>query len=679
MSSRLVDVPTAEADARARRQEQLRRARASYDSRTARSNHGGKNRVKQRDKEFIGWDGEGPKDAGYALFGNSSGDEICHPFLSTRECLDLVLYREQCNPDSIHVWYGSNYDVSMILKDVSWKQFSALKHWNRTVWHEYELQHIPGKWFEVKAFGVTAKLFDICSFFGGTYVSALEAMKIGTPEEIEILVREKARRSEFVYAEIDEIRRYWQLELRLMPELCNKLRNCFLDAGFDVRSWHGPGALANMAMRKHEVFKAKAISPREVKDAAQRAFAAGRFELFRGGHIQRKIYNPDIHSAYPYFATMLPNLAKGSWRRGKSYEPGKFAVYHIRYKTRAQRMFPFPLFHRVSGGEVIWDNNVDGWYWSPEAELVKDDPAATFTESYVFDEDNPSDRPFAWIAEYFKIRQEYQSAGSVMQLTFKLIINAIYGQLAQRAGWDKKKRTAPPSHQLEWAGYITSACRAAVWKAARTCGDGLISIDTDGLYSMTPSDVPTGDDLGQWEMKEYDSGIFWQSGVYALRKNLGYDDNLGYGWVKGRTRGIPKGRYEPQDLVTALARGEDLTLTRKVFTGYGLALNGQRDRLNTWSTEPVELVFGGAGKRYHNKVQCSGRCRNGVHEFIPRPIRWNPADSVVSVPHSLPWDVTDGVADSRKRLTGDYTMFDANHLDYDEQWVTQYLEGEIIT
>jgi hypothetical protein len=678
MPERLITVPTAVVERHAKRQEQQRRSRAAYNRRNGITSHD-PHRPKQRDKEFIGWDGEGPRDAGYALFGSSAGDEICHPYLSTKECLDTILDRESANPNAIHVWYGSNYDVSNILKDVSWKQYSALKHWNKTVWHDYQLEHIPGKWFTVKRDGVTAKLFDICSFFGGTYVNALLDLGIGTADEIALLTSEKARRSEFLYSEIDEIRNYWRLELRLMPELCYKLRDAFLDAGFDVRSWHGPGALANMAMRKHGVFECKADTPKEVRYAAKCAFAGGRFEMFRGGWIRRRIYNYDIHSAYPYFATMLPNLAKGQWRIGRDYEPGKFAVYHIRYKTAHDPMRPYPLFHRLEGGDVVWDSNVNGWYWGPEAELVASDPDATFIESYVFDEDNPNDRPFAWLADYYNKRREYKDAGSVIQLTFKLIINAIYGQLAQRAGWDRKKRLAPRSHQLEWAGYITSACRAAVYRAAISCGEKLVSIDTDGIYAFGPatSDLDIGSDLGQWELEEFDSGIFWQSGIYTLREDLGYPADLGYGWVKGKTRGIPKGRYGPQDLIDALGRGEALQLTRNVFTGYGLALNGQRDRLNTWSTEPVAIVFGGEGKRYHNDVMWCGRknhCADGIHEFIPRPHRWHPEDTVVSQPHYLPWEEVDRVTDSRKRLIDDLTYFDANHLDDDEIWVSDYLE-----
>jgi hypothetical protein len=644
-----------------------RERKRRYEQRTQRVKRGQHSRgIPNSERPFIMWDGEGPQDAGYALFGSSAGDEICHPYLSTVECLELVLAREEACPEAIHIWFGSNYDVSMILKDLPWQALNALKRFNRAMWKEYDLQHIPHKWLLIKSRGLVVKLFDIQQFFGGSYVKALLDMKVGTEDEIAYLTSEKARRAEFLFSEIEEIADYWRTELRLGVELANKLRSTFLDSGFDVQSWHGPGSLANIAMRRHGVFDAMAETPPDVRAAARFAFAGGRFEMPRGGYIKGRVYNADIHSAYPHFARSLPNLTKGNWRRGRNYEAGKFAVYYIRYRARDRSpLTVHPLFQRISGGEVVWPSSCEGWYWGPEAGLVSNTNEAEFLDAWIFDEDDPSDRPFTWLEEYYARRQKLKDIGSILEFTFKLIINAVYGQLAQRSGWDRKHRTAPKSHQLEWAGYITSSCRAAVYKAAKGCGDKLISIDTDGIYAMAPiGSINVGDNLGEWELTEYDSGIFWQSGIYSL--------NTGGAWVKGRTRGIPKGKYTAEEIIVALETNQPLKLMKKTFVGYGLALNGQRDKLNTWEVTPHEIVFGGQGKRYHNPLWCRAHCRDGVHEFIPRPVRFTPAASTMSEPHYLPWLTADPIVESKKRLIGDEALYDSNGLDEDEEWVRNY-------
>lgn len=612
-----------------------------------------KDRIPNSERPFIFWDGEGPRDAGYALFGSSAGDEICHPFLSTTECLDLLLSSARTNPDAIHISFGFNYDASMILADLPWRCLQALRKFGATYWHDYEIEHIPHKWFKVRKGGVSVQVFDIRSFFAGSYVSALLDMGIGGAD-VEAIAADKKRRSVFAWADIDSIRRYWLLELKYGPILAERLRAAFLGAGYDLRSWHGPGALARMAIRRHNVYDAMAESPLAVKIAARYAFAGGRFEMFRGGYIQERIYNADLRSAYPAYARCLPNLARGSWRRGTNYEHNKFGVYHIRYASQdTDPLAIHPLFYRNDAGIVSWPQRCEGWYWGPEAELVADNPDATFLEAWIFDEDDNADRPFRWIEEYYERRAILKKLGNPLQLTFKLIINSVYGQLAQRTGWDKKNKLPPKTHQLEWAGYITSACRAAVYRAAKTVGSKLVSIDTDGIYALAPIGVVPGPRLGEWELEEYDEGIFWQSGIYALKQDGE--------WKKGKTRGIPKGSYTPEQLRDCIRDGRPLQIPVKSFIGYGLALNGQFEALNTWRTEVREIVFGGQGKRYHNELHyCPKRCKGGIHHFIPLP-SFN--RDIHSKPHYLPWLKNDPYYELRKNLHADYVAYDNNDAD----------------
>jgi hypothetical protein len=672
-----VYIPEDVVQAHLKEKERLRRVELK---RAPRNHHkGGKN----SERPFVMWDGEGPQDTGYSLFGSSAGDEICHPFLETEECLDLILECEKEIPNAIHVWFGSNYDVSMILRQLPWTCLNALKKFNATIWHDYELQHIPHKWLEIKKNGVTAKVFDIHSFFQTSYVNALLNMKIGGRQEIKHLTSEKARRSEFLYSEMDDIRSYWRLELKLGVQLCEKLRDTFLRAGFDVRSWHGPGALANMAMQRHKVFDAMAETPVDVRIAARYAFAGGRFEQFRGGLTWETIYNADKRSAYPAYARDLPNLSRGKWRRGRTYEPGKFAVYRIRYKSEYDPRRVYPLFRRLRDGTVVWPHECEGWYWAPEASLVANDNDAQFLESLIFDEEDDRDRPFAWIEEYYDKRQRLKARGDILEFTFKLIINSIYGQLAQRTGWDRKRNRAPRSHQLEWAGYITSSCRAAVYQVAKRCGDSLVSIDTDGIYSLADFDnMDYGKQLGQWDRETYNAGgIFWQSGIYMLAnktecqaRECALADHVGVRYEKGKTRGLPKGQYKARDLMKALEENEPLRLNKKAFIGYGLAVNGQRDKLNTWIKVPHEIVFGGNGKRYHNTAHWCGKrgCGDLLHEFIPRPTRLHPSDTIHSFPHYLPWLENDAELEAQKNLAEAYALYDVNHLDDGEEWVRDY-------
>lgn len=671
--TRFIAVPADVAERHERKQRQDRLARARYETRNPDRKRAYRDRVRAQ-RPFIMWDGEGPQDAGYALFGNSAGYEICQPYLSTRACVELITKTAVEIPNAIHVAFGFNYDVSMILRELPWRHLRALHNFTSTVWNGYEIEHVPHKWFTVKYGAVACRIFDIRSFFAGGYLDALNDFGIGTEEERARIAHGKATREIFYWRDIEEIKEYWRTELKLGPELAGRMRDIFHDAGYVPSSWHGPGALARMALKRHKVYDAMAKCPYDVQLAAQYAFAGGRFELFKAGHVQGRVYNADIHSAYPHFARDLPNLNRGTWRRVRNYEPGKFGVYHIRYSARPDNTRAFPLFRRMPDGCVVWPNRVVGWYWSPEADTVKDDPNASFIEGWVFDEDDPTDRPFAWLADYYDRRRRLKANGSAAQYTFKLIINAIYGQLAQRTGWDRKHNRPPKSHQLEWAGYITSACRAAVYRVAASCGDKLISIDTDGVASLAPFDnIRIGEALGEWELSEYVDGIYWQSGIYCLKT----DDK----WTKNQTRGIKKGSYTADDLLNALYRTScevadcqeierHIHLNRRVFVTYGLADMGQHELHNTWQDEPHVYVMGG-GKRVHSELACPTACHGSLHTLF----QWSPTygadadDPGESRRHYLPWL---GETDEQRQLMEEFMLYDADHLSDDELWVLEY-------
>jgi hypothetical protein len=634
--------------------------------------------------KFIAWDGEGPKDAGYALFGNSEGDEICDPFLSTLDCFQLLLEAATKYNGAIHIWFGANYDVSNILKDLSIRCLVALHNNNKCIWGEYQIKHIPHKWFEVKHGSRRIILYDIHSFFGCSYTDALDEFGMGSFGEMGEIRSGKAKREDFLWEDIDYIKSYFRAELRLMPILADKLRDAFSDAGYMPKAWYGPGAIARLALRRHKIHEAMGQCPLAVRLAALYAFAAGRFEGFLAGHANRECWIADIHSAYPYFAaTQLPNLAKGKWRKTKTFEKGKFGVYNIRYEAPLSNR-PYPLFRRMENGEVAWPYRVTGWYWTPEAELVANDKYAKFIEGWIFDESDISDRPFAWLADYYDKRLRLKRMGNAAQYTFKLILNSVYGQLAQRSGWNKRRCIAPTYHQIEWAGYITSACRAAVYKVALSCRENLVSIDTDGITSLAPFEgIAIGDKLGEWEVTHYDDGIFWQSGIYALKTNncrdkrchnyRGMSNICGHEWPTNKTRGIPKNSYSHKLLLDCLATGKTLELVQNTFITYTQALIGEnfKEKVNTWVKVPHSYKMGGNGKRIHNEKYCKNVCirKDGLHVLTPVHLKYGPFGKSTSVIHYVPWIKEAQKMKEMKNQIDSMTIFTEESDEW--EWVTQ--------
>lgn len=690
--------------------EQARAVRAKYEANRPR--RGGDRHttreIARQNRPFIVWDGEQPRDTGYSLFGNSEGMEICHPHLSTDECLNLIIETEILIPDAIHTVFGGDFDVSWILRDLTWRQLGRLKHYNNTQWNGYEITHIPHKWFSVKYGKYSARIFDVWAFFGSGLLPALVDWEIGPFKglvighdastditeipplhvldgmtETQIIEVFKNLRGEFEWEHIEQIRRYMRLELKYTKEMLGKLRDIFLQAGYLPGSWHGPGALSRMAMKRHSVFQSLAKSPRPVVMASRHAYFGGRFYPNLIGHMKRPVYSRDRNSAYPYAATFLPNLSRGKWRFENeprfirtALDAGKFAVYNLTFWDRTNAEFgsdewqrhvrktvweryPLPMRSPWHSG-ISYPHHVEGWYWSPEANQIKNDPRVTFHGAWIFDEEDETDRPFAWMAEYYRRRLVLKKQGSAAQYTFKIIINGVTGQLAQRVGWDKIKNLPPPTHQLELAGFITSHCRAAMLEQAERVGwDNVISIDTDGIMSLVPIpayDGEVGEGLGQFTDEIYEDGVMWQSGMYGLYVNGE--------WKKAKTRGIPRGKYNPADLVQLVADGaREFKLTHPRFIGYGLAFNSQFEKHNIWIEEPQTYVFGGGGDRVHRMRECARTCPgNGIHLLknnmaMDDQGRTGKDHGWKSAPHYLPWEDNTDEMTAHIREEDDITFF----------------------
>jgi hypothetical protein len=622
-------------------------------------------------RQFIGWDGEG-YDAyvvdstgecsiqhRYMLFGSSTGHYTKGLSLSTVECFELLLYVRRTFPDTFNVGFSFEYDVNMILKDLEWRYLAILTDTGKVKWRGYTIKHIPHKQFSVSKSGITTTIHDVFGFFHTSYLRALAKFGIGSKREIDRIAKGKAGRGTFTWAEIDTVLDYWRYEISLLPPLMDRLREACYTAGFYITQWHGPGALASYVLKKYGANtwhpKPKTV-PTQIQVARRLAYAGGRFQAWKCGHFIGSIYTYDINSAYTAAIARLPRLDSGYWRpipigRLRSIQSGKeisrFALYRIHYdardvadKYRAAHV-PHPLFHRDKAGNLTWPPYVENWYWSPEAVSVAGDKYATFLEGWEFVSDDTD--PFGFVHGAYERRLELQRNGDYTEKAYKWFLASIYGQFAQRVGWNIYSRLPPRSHCLEWAGYITSFTRAMVYMAARLASKkrGLISIDTDGITSLVPIDhekllYGVGEGLGQWKVDNYSEILYWQNGIYWLRRPDGE-------WEDPKTRGIPRGtigRSQAFDSLKSHMVGRmvdpqcSINISRTRFIGYRQGLQHQWDNWRQWKTESVDVTFGGSGKGRHVPALCV-LCSGGEAQMHTVTHLWS--NELLSEPHKLPW------------------------------------------
>lgn len=589
-------------------------------------------------KPFLAWDGEGWTDADmehrYMLLQCSTGQFIAAPKLSTIECLNFILEVGAKHRKHIHVGYGFGYDTTHILRDLTQEQRDELNSTNTVkfshrergkVINRFRIEYIPHKWLSVSGFdwktrkNITVKIFDVMTFFQAPFIGALKSRDIDVPE---VIVSGKGARADFTYGDIDEITQYTAMEVELLVQLCNQLRKEFDEAGVYVTQWHGPGAVASAVFKERKVREHMQPPPPHIERALQRAYFGGRFEQFKAGHYEGKVYVYDINSAYPDKIRNLPSLAGATWKRVDSYSgnPGiYFASYHDSGGLDSK---PHPLPWRGKAGNVGFPaHNSAVWVWHFEAEF------ATKVE-YGYELIVGNDiKPFSWLSETYLTRQEWKRLGKGGERALKLMMNSLYGKTAQRIGGSEKYGGRPAWHQLEWAGMITSATRAQIWEAIQQAPGDIIAVETDSVASTVPLDLDIGPGLGQWELTEYDWITYVQSGIYFASD--------GVTGTKARSRGIDVKQLHHAEVIDYLNNPEKpLLVNSHQFIGMS---NPQKGLYGQW-TDGVKEVRVGGGKRLHLPDYCKA-CRLGLpmgsnmHDMVAAP----QMGTVESAKHPLPW------------------------------------------
>lgn len=538
-------------------------------------------------------------------------------------------------PNRIHVSFAFGYDVNQILKDLNQRALYVLRTYGKVFWNGFHIEHVPRKWFVVRRDGFQVKIFDTFLFFNCKFGIALEKYKIGKQEDLDRIHSGKEERPYFSWLNIEEIEKYWWIEGQYGAQLLEKLREIIYAAGYHITSWHGPGALASYSLRNHNTqnHMDKGL-PKEINLASRYAMFGGRFQAFQAGFYDGPVYDRDINSAYAYAFSRLPSLKNGKWRHDPFpsrdfVKECRLGLYHIRFKSKLS-VLPKPLPHRDKSGHVSFPAITEGWYHASEASLVANNPDADFLEAWIFEDDGSF--PFAWILEDFAKRLELQKIGDPTEKAIKWKLAALYGQAAQRVGWEHSG-TAPKWHQLEWAGAVTAECRSMLYTAAIRCKEALVSMDTDGFLSLSPVNIlpnGTGENLGQWKCTEFTGILYLQNGIYWLRDSDG-------NWITPKSRGIPRKKLNFESVYQACLENRNLEISQHMYIGYGLALRGQLDKWRKWLDISRTISFGGGGKASHLPNICPS-CKAGKsYGDAMHPLFMAVPEEMHSTPYDLPW------------------------------------------
>jgi hypothetical protein len=564
---------------------------------------------------FICWDGEGidlPDGRQvYALLMNNEGLKIVNPQgLSTDECLELLTSSREDNK-AIHVCFGASYDVNMILRDIPLKKLYYLHKGRKIDYKQYQLEYIPRKSFTIKIYKdvnnkfstddkgnrvgnyeYSITLWDVFGFFQCSFIEALNNYFVSgnssyqEAEKYKLLIEKiregKVRRGSFTKEELEFVVSYCKLEVDALEQLMQKLRLHMIEVDMKVKRWDGAGACAASLLDKYKVKNFMEKMPSDVTIACEHAYYGGRIETLMYGNYEGTVYHYDINSAYPSVMKDLPTLI-GKWEHivdnitiETIYTLNQLSVLLVSWKMpQYSRICPFPYRYK---GTVYFPPVGKSWVWLPEVLVAIEcfhTIKITIHEIYTFYPSN-EDKPFRFIPDLFEYRKELKKKGSGAEKVIKLGINSLYGKTVQSKGYDSKSGKKPPYHNLAWGGYITSATRAKLVKAAMNSPDSIIMLATDGIYSTKPLDLPLSNKLGEWEYTEHDYITVVVSGVYW------YDTK---GKETSYSRGFDKFTLERERIIEAWKNNmSSLPCKSTRFVTLGSAISIGFEHWLTWRT-----------------------------------------------------------------------------------------------
>lgn len=529
--------------------------------------------------------------------------------LGTVDIFEWLLDVSQDTPGAINVIYGGGYDFNMWLGDVPRWGIERLYSTGHLRWNDYRIMWRAGKCFRIgRDSGEGVLIYDVVSFFQRSFIEACDEYLGGSWDSREQIVAMKARRSGFRPEDAADVQDYTAAELRNLIALVRELRERLNIVGLRPKRWDGPGAIAAALLARENIKAHQCDPPLMAAQAARYAYAGGRFEVVKFGTVDGPAWEYDVNSAYPAALSTVPSLTHGRW----VYHPSStslpsdlplFALYHVQssaYRTD----IPAPLFRRNPNGTICYPQKVTGWYWGPEIRTLQTYAERGYGEhtilsAWVFVPNDPYEAgPFAFITNLYNKRRALKKARDGAHVGIKLALNSLYGKLAQQVGARRNPDGTwriPPFHQLEWAGYTTSWCRAKVLQAALHDPEAIIAFETDALFSSRPLPLTLSSNLGEWEETQFSALTYVQSGVYAGRKRSG--DAL----VK--SRGVDKGGLSQAEIVDALTRPladdriVEVSLTR--FVGAGIALAQRWQRWRRWVTVTKRIAVEPTGKRVH--------------------------------------------------------------------------------
>lgn len=415
--------------------------------------------------------------------------------LSFFDCADFLL----SNAKKYNYFFRIDYDINMIIKDLPKKNIIELFEKNETIYNKYRLQYYRHKIFIING----KKFYDVSNFFQTSLIKTIEILNIDlTNEEKEFIELMKNKRADFNLKDKDKIIKYSLLENQIGLKIVETIYN-LLPNELKTFTLYGSSALANKFL-KNKISQSLLFS----SDIFINAYFGGRMECLKIGYFEN-IYKYDINSAYPNIIRDLRQPLTYTIRKYKINEKIiDTNIYEVEfYHSDPSQIGTLP--YRLKSGYLVFPKEGKGFYYGCEIKEAKKRGVKLKIKNVCDVKLGKKIFSNNEIETMYKLRLEYKNKNDKKNLIYKILLNSIYGKLAQSVGMKQYRN-------IYLAGYVTSKVRAELLKATFGKDKDIIFFATDGILSKTRLNLKIDNEIGNFEEIKIKNAFVIQSGIYKL-------------------------------------------------------------------------------------------------------------------------------------------------------------------
>ena len=432
-------------------------------------------------------------------------------------------------------FYNLSYDAECILKllpEEILKQYKWKKEL-RFQYKNYKIHYIDRKKLTLSKGKHSVSGYDIAQYYDNKPLDvASESIGITLDQKYLELKKKREIFSKFYYSRHKgEIRAYCLEDCRHTKELSEHWIATFEAVfSFYPKNWISAGYLAEKVLINNNI-PIPLFNELEypIQEIARSSFYGGRFELIKRGYIG-ECYLYDLNSAYPYALTTLPDITQGRWFESKKIHPkAKIGFFFIQANISDKvKISPFPFVKK--NRTICYPSGKFRTYVTlDELLMVKGDKNIQYTilDSWQFiPKDNPT-YPFKnFIKKQYYKRLELKELDNPLEKAIKIVLNSIYGKMAQRTNNMIGNLFNPVI-----ASYITGFTRRQLYEFTKKnkLDNFVVAYATDSVACQKKIKNLDSKKLGKMKLdKQATDVIFLSNGFYKFNgiwknRGIGYD------------------------------------------------------------------------------------------------------------------------------------------------------------